>query len=109
MPDRVMLVVGAPPDAIEDILNAIADAGGGVVGDYTHCAFTQEGFGQFKPSDKATPHIGNIGKVNQVKEVRIETFCERHLAKQVVQAIKAVHPYEEVIIYIIPLLDETDL
>jgi hypothetical protein len=44
-----------------------------------------------------------------VEEVRIETFCDRDRAKAVVAAIRAAHPYEEPVIYLLPLLDEADL
>lgn len=109
MSERVMIITGVPSEAADDVLNAIAGAGGGIAGEYTHCAFTHLGFGQFKPADDADPHVGKIGQVNRVAEVRIETFCERNVAKQVVQAIKQAHPYEEVVVYVLPLLSEDDL
>ncbi|QPC82716.1 hypothetical protein G4Y79_24030 [Phototrophicus methaneseepsis] len=108
-PERVMIVVGAPPENVTAVLDAISGAGGGIVGDYTHCAFANPGEGRFKPSAEAHPHVGDRETINRVPEVRIETFCERRLAKQVAQAIRAAHPYEEPVIYIVPLLSEDDL
>lgn len=104
-----MLVVSAPSDAVERILDAISAAGGGIIGDYTHCAFTSPGTGHFKPSGAANPHIGDKGELNAVDEVRIETFCDRAVAKAVVAALRAAHPYEEPVIYLIPLLSEETL
>ena len=40
MSERVMIIVGTPPDGVPAILEGIASAGGGVVGNYTHCAYT---------------------------------------------------------------------
>jgi len=107
--EKMMIVTGVPAEAVENVLEAISGAGGGIIGSYTHCAFTNEGFGRFKPDDTANPHIGAVGQVNAVAEVRIETFCERSVAKAVVAAIRAAHPYEEPVIYLIPLLSEADL
>jgi hypothetical protein len=107
--DRLMIVVGVPPGHVEKLLEAIAAAGGGVIGQYTHCAFTNPGRGQFKPSSAANPHIGAKEQINAVEEVRIETFCDRSAARAVVAAIRAAHPYEEPVIYLIPLLDEAAL
>ncbi|GAB5493586.1 MAG: hypothetical protein Phog2KO_38010 [Phototrophicaceae bacterium] len=107
--EKIMIVTGVSPDGVDPILEAIASAGGGIVGDYTHCAFTNDGFGRFKPSTSAQPHVGDIDAVNKEAEVRIETFCPRAIGKQVVQAIREAHPYEEPVIYIIPLLSEDDL
>ena len=108
MPE-LMIVVTVPPDAVGKVLDAIANAGGGTLGNYTHCAFTNAGTGRFKPSAQANPHIGAKEAINAVDEVRIETFCERAVAKQVVGAIRDAHPYEEPVIYLIPLLAEDGL
>lgn len=109
MSEKVLIVTGVSPDGVDAILHAVAKAGGGIVGNYTHCAFTNTGYGRFKPDNSATPHIGLSGAINQVEETRIETFCERQIAKQVVQAIRDAHLYEEPIIYIVPMLSEENL
>ncbi len=109
MTERIMIVVTVPPDAVEQVLDAISAAGGGIIGNYTHCAFTNAGTGRFKPSTAANPHVGEKGHINAVEEVRIETFCERQAVKALAQAIREAHPYEEPVIYLIPLLDENAL
>lgn len=106
---RLMIVIGTPPEAVEPILDAIAGAGGGVIGHYTHCSFSNPGLGRFKPDAGANPHLGEKEALNSVEEVRIETFCDRAVAKAVLAAIRAAHPYEEPVIYMIPVLDEDDL
>ena len=39
--------------------------------------------------------IGEVGRVESVEEVRIETVCPRALRGDVVAAMVAAHPYEE--------------
>jgi hypothetical protein len=109
MSERLMIITTVSPDAADALLDAIAQAGGGRAGFYTHCAFTNTGFGRFKPSEQANPHVGSTGTINSEAEIRIETFCERGIAKQVVAAIRQAHPYEEPVIHIVPLLDESEL
>jgi hypothetical protein len=104
-----MIVVTVPPEQADAVLEAIASAGGGMIGNYTHCAYTSVGKGRFKPNETAQPHIGAKGEINAVDEVRIETFCDRDKAKAVVNAIRKAHPYEEPVIYLIPLLSEDEL
>ncbi|PJF29884.1 MAG: NGG1p interacting factor NIF3 [Phototrophicales bacterium] len=106
---RVYIVTTVTQEHIEAILNAIASVGGGVIGNYTHCAFTHSGFGRFKALEDANPIFGEKGQINQFDEWRIETFCERKVAKAVIAAIKSVHPYDQPVIYVLPLLDEADL
>lgn len=106
---KIMIVVTVPPDAVEKVLDAISAAGGGIIGNYTHCAYTNSGTGRFKPGAEANPHVGAKEEMNVVDEVRIETFCDRAVAKQVAAAIRQAHPYEEPVIYLIPLLSEDEL
>jgi hypothetical protein len=106
---QIMIVVTVPPDAAEKVLDAISQAGGGVIGNYTHCAFTNPGAGRFKPNVDASPHVGTKLEINAVEEIRIETFCNRHQARSIVRAIREAHPYEEPVIYLIPILSEDDL
>lgn len=107
--ERVYIVTTVTEDGIETILDAIASAGGGEIGEYTHCAYTNAGLGRFKPSASANPTVGDKNELNAVDEWRIETFCERAKARAVVAAIREAHPYEEPVIYIVPLLNEADL
>jgi len=106
---RVYIVTTTTQDHIEAILNAIASVGAGIIGHYTHCAFTHNGIGRFKPLAEANPRFGEKGEIHTFEEWRIETFCERTVAKSVIEAIKAVHPYDQPVIYIMPLLDESQL
>jgi len=98
-----------PPEHADAVLDAIAQDGGGSIGEYTHCSFTSTGTGHFKPSDAANPAVGEKGEINAVAEVRIETFCNRAIARAVVAAIREAHPYEVPMIYLVPLLSLDDL
>lgn len=106
---ELLVMVSTPAEAVDRILQAIANAGGGVIGNYTHCAYVSSGQGRFKPDATANPHVGTVGQINRVEETQIQTFCSRANAKAVVQAIRAAHPYEEPVIYLLPLLSESAL
>lgn len=106
---QIMIVVGVPAEDTYRVLDAISAAGGGVVGKLYTCAFMNDGIGRFKPNSAANPHLGKKGEINAVEETRIETFCDRNVAKEVIAAIRDAHPYEEPAIYLIPLLSEDDL
>ena len=106
---ELMVLVGTPAEAVDRVLEAIAEAGGGKIGNYSHCAFVVSGQGRFKPSAAANPHIGDIVRINTVDEMQIQTFCSRADAKAITQAIRAAHPYEEPVIYLLPTLSESDL
>jgi hypothetical protein len=107
--DRVLVIVGVPPSHVHEVLEAMGEAGAGEIGNYTHCAFYSPGKGRFKPNEAANPALGEKSRINEVDEYRIETFCRRERLKAVTAAIRRAHPYEEPVIYLLPLLDETTL
>lgn len=106
---RILLVTTVPPENLDAVLEALAEAGAGVVGHYTHCSFSHAGTGRFKPDAAANPAVGANEQINAVAELRIETFLPRERAKAVVTALRAAHPYEEPVIYLLPLIEEADL
>jgi hypothetical protein len=110
MPSQpVKIVCFVPESSADAVRKAMGDAGAGRIGHYAYCSFSIDGTGRFKPTAGANPTLGTIGSVEQVSEERIECVCERSLAKNVLQAIRMVHPYEEVGFDIYPLIAEADL
>lgn len=99
----VKIVIFVPLTHADSVREAMGKAGAGKIGNYAHCSFSTRGVGRFKPEEGAHPAIGEVGKPEVVEEERIETVCVRQILKQVIEAIKAVHPYEEVPFDIYPL------
>ena len=91
------LVIYVPQTHIEQVRLAASNAGAGRIGKYDNCFFMSSGIGTFKPLKGAKPHQGNIGKLERIGEVRIETTVPKSKLKKVMAAIKKVHPYEEVV------------
>jgi hypothetical protein len=101
--NNVKIVVFVPESHVEVVREAMSKAGAGKMGNYSSCSFSSKGIGRFKPEEGAHPAIGEVGKLELVEEERIEVLCERSLLKEVIAAIKKVHPYEEVALEIYPL------
>ncbi|MFA6432814.1 MAG: hypothetical protein WCV82_03325 [Candidatus Paceibacterota bacterium] len=93
---RSKIVVYVPLDHAEAVRQAIGAAGGGWLGKYSYCSFSMRGVGRFMPEVGAKPHIGTVGRLEAVEEERIEVTCDDAVVGDVIAAIKAVHPYEEV-------------
>lgn len=90
------LIVFVPLSHADIVREAIGSAGGGRLGNYSFCSFSARGTGRFRPEVGASPHIGKVGKLEEVDEERIEVTCESALVPKIIEAIKKVHPYEEV-------------
>ncbi len=99
----VKIVVFVPETHTDIVREAMGMAGAGKIGNYSHCSFSSKGIGRFKPENGANPHIGEVGKFEEVVEERIETVCSREKLQEVITAIKQVHPYDEVAFDVYPL------
>jgi hypothetical protein len=104
MKELVKIVVFVPEENADDVRQALGKAGAGKIGNYTFCSYSIKGVGRFKPNTEANPHIGEPGKLEAVSEERIEVACEKYQVKDIIEVIKKVHPYEEVVIDIYPML-----
>ena len=102
---KVIIVVFTPVENADDIRKALGEAGAGKVGDYDFCSFSSRGIGRFRSSQDANPAIGKPGEYESVEEERIEVVVERTILQDVIRQVKAAHPYEEVPLYALPLLD----
>ena len=99
------LVVFVPPDAADAVRRAVTAAGAGAIGAYDSCTFTTSGEGRFRPLEGSRPVVGEVGALEVVEEVRVEAVSPRALRRQVVEALRAAHPYEEPAFDLIELAD----
>jgi len=93
---KYKLVVFVPQDHLENVRIAVCGAGAGRIGKYDNCTFMSSGIGTFRPLEGAKPFKGEVGKVERVGEARLETVVDEKDLKNVVEAMKKAHPYEEV-------------
>ncbi len=101
----IKIQITVPVDFIDKVRMAIGEAGGGKLGNYSHCTFVTYGDGYFLPLEGANPAVGEIGKIEKVKEGKIEFICKKDDLNIIWKAIRDNHPYEEIALDIFPLLD----
>lgn len=85
-----------PVDRAAPVRQAIFEAGGGHIGNYSECSFNTEGIGTFMAGEGTSPYVGTIGHLHTEKEVKIEVIFPSYLQGRLVAALKEAHPYEEV-------------
>ncbi len=89
------VVVFAPSSHVEKLRNAMANAGAGHIGDYSHCSYALEGQGTFLGGASTCPTVGQRGTLEHVDETRLEMVCSPAVLPSVAQALTHAHPYEE--------------
>lgn len=97
------LVTFVPVSHAEQLRNALFDAGGGTIGNYSECSFNAPGEGTYKPGLGSNPFAGTVEKRHTEPEIKIEVIFPYWLENKLCKAMKQVHPYEEVAYDIINL------
>lgn len=103
---NVKISVTIPEKNVKEIRNAICKIGAGIIGNYTYCTLSSKCLGTFKPNEEADPYIGEKNKMEFLKEIKLETTCKIESVKKIITKIREIHPYEEPVIDIIPLMDD---
>lgn len=101
------LVVFIPVDHLDAVIDALAEAGAGQIGDYDRCHWSTEGTGSFRPLPGSDPYIGQTGEVESVTEARVELILPASRRGAVAAALRQAHPYEEPAFHFTPA--DTDM
>jgi hypothetical protein len=104
-PRLLKLVWFVPREALDPTREAVFAAGAGRIGDYAKCSWYTAGTGTFLAGKGADPSIGQVGREERVSELRVETVVPAERASEVVAALRAAHPYEEVAFELYPLVE----
>ena len=102
----IKLVTFVPKKDADQLRNALASAGAGIIGAYTACSFGVDGHGTFFAGDEANPTIGETGQLERVEEVRLEMVCSHAAVPIAMETLRQFHPYEEPAVDLYELLPE---
>lgn len=94
-----------PVENTDEIITAMADAGAGVIGNYTHNAVITAVMGNWMSEEGSNPTIGEVGKMSRESENKVEMVCPEDKLEGVVKAMRKVHPYETAAVDVIKLED----
>lgn len=75
----------------------------GHIGRYDCCLSYSTVVSTWRPLEGTTPYIGRKGLLSTEPELKIEVTCAAAKVKEIVAAVKSIHPYEEPVINAIPL------
>ncbi len=91
---QVKLVTFVPPDAVDKVRSAMASAGAGLNENYSVCSFAADGTGTFFGNASSQPAVGVAGRLERVRECRLEMVCAKRAVALVIETLKQFHPYE---------------
>ena len=90
------LVVYVPSKNATTLRKSLFDSGAGAIGNYDNCSFNIEGKGTYRGNEASNPTLGNIGEDHTENEIAISVVFEKHKERNILKAMFANHPYEEI-------------
>lgn len=102
---EVKIEIFIPEEFIETLRDELGKVGAGHIGNYDHCMSITPVRGYWRPLPGATPYQGEVGKISTGTECKVEVNCAWELVRPALEAIRRIHPYEEALINVIPLVN----
>ncbi len=84
---------------------ALQEVDAGHIGNYDSCLSYSKVIGTWRPLKGTKPFIGKENEISQEPELKVEVTIKADKLKNTISAIKSVHPYEEPVVNVIPLLE----
>lgn len=102
---EVKFEIYIPEEYLNALQNKLRESDLCIIGNYDSVMAVTEVTGYWRPLEGATPFEGAIGSISKEKELKIEFRCQTEKTEEALKAIKEIHPYEEPVINIIPLVN----
>ena len=105
MPDFAYckLEIFIPESHFAVLQKALQAVDAGHIGRYDCCLSYSRVTGCWRPLAGTDPYIGRENEISEEPELKVEVTCRTENTDRTVEAVKAVHPYEEPVINVIPL------
>lgn len=103
---KVKIEIFIPKEYTNKLREALNNIGALGVGNYDNVMSVAKIKGYWRPLKGANPFDGNIDEISKAEEDKIEFSTDIKNIENIIKVIKEVHPYEEPVINIIPLLND---
>ena len=97
------LEIFLPEGCLPALQQALERVDAGHIGKYDCCLSYSRVTGCWRPLAGTDPYIGRENEISEEPEFKVEVTCRIEKVDQTVEAVKAVHPYEEPVINVVPL------
>lgn len=102
---EVKIEIYIPTEFIVKLGDELNKVNAGKIGNYDHCMSVVNVKGYWRPLKEANPYSGNIGEITEGEECKVEIRCKMEYVQDAIAVIRKVHPYEEPVFHIIPILN----
>lgn len=103
---KVKLEVYLPRETVEPLRDALTEIGACQVGKYDNVVSFFNIQGCWRPLPGSNPFEGECGVLHTGTECKLELRCPFEKVGEAVAVIRKIHPYEEPVINVVPLLND---
>ena len=103
---EVKIEVYIPCEFVTKLRDELSKVKAGIIGNYDSCMSVVNVKGYWRPLEEANPYSGKVGEVSEGDECKTEVRCRIEYVKDAIEVIKKVHPYEEPVFNIIPIIND---
>ena len=106
MPDfsYCKLEIFVPASHFSAVQTALSESDAGHIGAYDQCLSYSPVTSFWRPLAGTHPYLGAENTLCQAEEFKVEVTCRTEQVDEIMQAVKAAHPYEEPVINVLPLM-----
>jgi len=102
----VKIEIFIPENYVKILSDELSNIDVGHIGNYDHCMSVTSVKGYWRPLAEAHPFQGKAGELCEGTECKVEGNCKFEQARAALKVIHKVHPYEEPVINVIPLISD---
>ena len=102
--DLYKLEIFIPESHLKPLQKALQEVDAGHIGNYDSCLSYSRVTGIWRPLEGTHPYIGSKGEISEEPEVKVEVTILKEALEKTIRAVRKVHPYEEPVINVIPML-----
>ena len=97
------LEIFIPKSHLPELQSALQCADAGHIGNYDSCLSYAPVMSTWRPLKGTKPYSGAVGELSLEQELKVEVTIRAEQLKEVMDAVRRVHPYEEPVVNAIPL------
>ena len=102
---ELKLEIFIPESCLPALRMALRSVRAGSLGNYDSCLAYGRVTGSWRPLPGSHPCLGTEGEVSEAEEIKVEVNILAENLEKTLDAIYEVHPYEEPLVNVIPLLN----
>lgn len=99
------LEIFIPESHLPVLRSALQSVHAGTLGNYDSCLAYSRVIGSWRPLHGSHPYLGTEAEVSEEEEIKVEANILAGNLEKTLNAIYEVHPYEEPLVNVIPLLN----